>query len=565
MAKRKAKPAGKKLQWLKNYPEGIKWDAAFRGEAVNAMFDRSVAKYGDHAFSYFLGRERTYREVGALVDKAAAGLQSLGIGKGKKVGLLLPNSVAFVMFYYGTLKAGGTVVNLNPLYSTDELSFNISDSEADIVVTVDLKVLFSKLEPLIENGTIKKAVVCPFREELPALKGFLFGLLKRSEIADISRSPVRQSIVPLADLIANVSAPGPVRINPDKDLAVLQYTGGTTGLPKGAMLSHANLTINVQQVRAWFPQVEEGSEKILAVLPFFHVFAMTGILNFGVFLGAEIIMMPRFELKDALKLIKTRRPTIFPGVPTLFNAIMNSPDARAEDMNSLKHCISGGAPLPLDVRLGFEKIADCKLIEGYGLSETSPVITANPLSGVVKENSIGQPLPATYISVRDVEKPTREMPLGESGEICAKGPQVMSGYWKQPGETKAAFTDGYFRTGDVGYMDEDGFFYIVDRLKDIIICSGYNVYPRHVEDAIYKHPSVEEVTVIGVPDDYRGEAPKAFVKIKDGKTLDAEELRRFLKTLLSPIEVPDQIEFRDELPKTLIGKLSKKELREESG
>lgn len=291
---------------------------------------------------------------------------------------------------------------------------------------------------------------------------------------------------------------------------------------------------------------------------------MTGVLNLAVVSGSEMILMPKFELVDGLKLIDRARATILPGVPTLYNAMLNYPELDKFDLSSLKFCISGGAALPVEVKRGFEALSGCKLVEGYGLSETSPVATCNPVDGPVREGSIGIPVPGTIISIRSLDDPKKELPLGEDGEICIAGPQVMKGYWKQPEETRNVFVGKFLRTGDVGHMDEEGFTYIVDRLKDMINCSGFKVYPRRVEEAIYEFPAVEEVTVVGIPDDYRGEAPKAFIKLRDGHSADKEEILAFLEKKISKLEMPSEIEFRDKLPKTMIGKLSKKELREES-
>ena len=317
------------------------------------------------------------------------------------------------------------------------------------------------------------------------------------------------------------------------------------------------------QVVSWAPDLVDGGERVMGVLPFFHVFAMTVVMNFGIAKASEMLIMPRFVLDDALKLIDKGKPTVMPGVPTLFNAILNHPKLKSFDLSSLKFCLSGGAALPLEVKQNFERNTGCKLVEGYGLSETSPVATCNPMNGPVKEASIGLPLPGTIISLRDLSDPTREVPHGERGEVCIAGPQVMKGYYKRPSETADQFVGHFLRTGDVAVMDADGFFYIVDRIKDLIICSGYNVYPRRVEEAIYEHPAVEEVTVIGIKDKYRGEAPKAFIKLKSGQSATAEDIMRHLEVKISKIELPAEIEFRDALPKTMIGKLSKKELKAE--
>ena len=549
--------------WLDHYPEGIDWGRQFEPKPVFDFLDQSVARFGGNICTEFVGKTLTYAQVGDLVARAAAGLQKLGVKPGVKVGLFLPNSPTFVIYYFAIMKAGGTVVNYNPLYTLEELTFQVEDSQTELMVTLDLTVLFDKVEGLLQNGILKRAIVCNFPALLPGLKSMLFKLVKRKELANPATSTVRDRIILEASVLDNDGAFDIATIDVHEDVAVLQYTGGTTGTPKGAMLTHANLHANVVQLVAWAPQLEEGEERVLGVLPFFHVFAMTTILNFGVSIGAHLILMPRFVLDDALKIIHGRQPTVMPGVPTLYNAMMNHPQIKNFNMASLKLCLSGGAPLPLEVKRGFEGLTGCKLVEGYGLSETSPVATANPLDGRVKEGSIGLPIPGTSLSIRDPEAPERELPLGENGEICIKGPQVMKGYWNKPGETANVFVGDYLRTGDVGYMDEEGFTFIVDRIKDLIICSGYNVYPRRVEEAIYTYPAVEEVTVIGIKDDYRGEAPKAFIKLRAGMTASAEDIMTYLEDKLSKIELPEQIEFRDELPKTMIGKLSKKELQQE--
>ena len=549
--------------WLASYGAGLDWDMALRPLSLTQIFDDSVRTFAQRPCTNFLGRRLSYAQIGALTDKVAKGLQQMGVGRGTRVGLFLPNTPICVIFYYGVLKAGGTVVNYNPLYSHEELEFQVRDSETEIMVTLDLKILFDKVEALLAGGTLPQAIVAPFPKLLPAMKSMLFRLFKGRELVDVRRSAEAAKVMPLAKLVHNNGQFEPVAVDPQEDVAVLQYTGGTTGTPKGAMLTHANLSANVQQMAAWAPMLRPGEERMMGVLPFFHVFAMTTVMNFGIFRGAELILLPRFELKQAMKLIKATRPTVMPGVPTLYNAMLQYPGLKKQDLASLKFCISGGAPLPLEIRRNFEEAAGCKLVEGYGLSETSPMVTANPIDGPVKEGSIGLPVPQTIVSIRSLEDAATELPLGEDGEICVKGPQVMKGYWNKPEETANVFAGDFLRTGDVGHMDEDGFIFIVDRLKDIILCSGYNVYPRRIEEAIYEHPAVEEVTVVGIPDDYRGEAPKAFIKLKDGARATADEIMDFLKPKLSKIEMPAQIEFRSELPKTMIGKLSKKELRAE--
>jgi long-chain acyl-CoA synthetase len=549
--------------WLKRYPEGVDWNAAFKPMAVYDLLDSAVQKYGARPCTNFLGKTLTYREIGQRVGQATAGLKALGVRKGSKVGLLLPNSPTYLIYYYGILKAGGTVVNYNPLSTLEELTFQLRDSETELLITLDLKLLFDKVQALLEAGTLPRAIVASFPALLPGAKSVLFKLFKGKDIARPDKSPVAAKVILDATVMDNEADPRAVPVDPANDVAVLQYTGGTTGTPKGAMLTHANISINCQQSAAWAVNLEHGRERALAVLPFFHVFAMTAVMNFAVSQGTELIIMPRFVLDDAMKLIDRGKPTVMPGVPTMFTAILNHPRLKSFDLASLKYCVSGGAPLPVELKQRFEQLTGCKVVEGYGLTEASPSVTCNPVEGPVKEGSIGQPLPGTIVSLRDLADPSKEVGLGEKGEICVKGPQVMRGYWRKPEETANQFVGDFLRTGDVGVMDEEGFIFIVDRIKDLIICSGYNVYPRRIEEAIYQHRAVEEVTVIGIQDEYRGEAPKAFIKLKAGMVATADDIRRHLEGRLSKIEMPAEIEFRDALPKTMIGKLSKKELKAE--
>jgi long-chain acyl-CoA synthetase len=344
------------------------------------------------------------------------------------------------------------------------------------------------------------------------------------------------------------------------DLAVLQYTGGTTGLPKGAMLSHANLSMNAQQVTHHMPSMRRGAERFLAVLPFFHVFAMTSVLNGGILAGAELILHPRFEIGAVMKSLRQDKPTIMHAVPTIYNAIATEAEKHSIAIPSLRVCVSGGAPLPAEIRERFQKLTGCRVIEGYGLTEASPAVTSNPPDGEIRPGSVGIVVQGTKVEIRALDDITRILPPGERGEICVRGPQVMQGYLNREAETRAAFIDGALRTGDAGHLDPDGYLYVTDRLKDLVICSGYNVYPRVIEDALYEHPAVAEAIVIGIPDPYRGQVPLAFVTLRQGQATDGEALRSFLRDRVSPIEMPVRVEIRDSLPKTIIGKLSRKEL-----
>ena len=546
--------------WEKSYPENVDWNAPLPTGALQRLLDDAVARFGDRPAIDFMDRITSYRSLGDQANRAAEGFQKLGVGKGTKVGLLLPNCPAFVVAYYGVLKAGGTVVNVNPLYAIEEIKSQVEDSETDILVTLDLSILYDKARIALDQSRLTHLVVCSMAEMLPGLKRLLFPLVKRREIARVPRDSRH---VPLRTLLDNAGRPTPVEIDAENDIAVLQYTGGTTGTSKGAMLTHANLSANVTQAAMMMPDAEKGAETMVGVLPLFHVFAMAVVMNFSIKLGAKMILLPRFELDTVLKVIHGKRPTFFPAVPTIYIAINGHPDVAAGkyDLSSIKFCLSGGASLPREVQERFQKLSGCTLVEGYGLSETSPVATCNPTNpGGSREGSLGVPVPGTVVEIVAIDEPEKVLPQGEIGEICISGPQVMKGYWKRDEENARAFAGGRFHTGDVGHIDEDGYVYLIDRLKEVIIAGGYNIYPRHVEEAIYKHPSVLEVTVIGVDDARRQQTVKAFVRLKEGESLTADELTSFLEDKLSPIAMPKQIEFRDELPKTIIGKLSKKEL-----
>ncbi|MDE0057876.1 MAG: long-chain fatty acid--CoA ligase [Defluviicoccus sp.] len=543
--------------WLAKYPEGVKWDAEIPEGPLFAILEEAVERFPGNEAMDFLGKRYTYAELGDAVTRAAAGFRALGVAKGVKVGLFLPNCPQFVISFFGILKAGGTVVNYSPLYTEDQLAHQIEDSGTEIMVTLGLEALYPKMAALLDRGLIGKLVVGTLQAALPFPKSVLFPLLRRSEIA---RVPDDDRHLAFAKLLDNDGAGEPPAIDPRADIAVLQYTGGTTGVSKGAMLTHANLHANVHQALMWSPDLVPGEERMMGVLPFFHVFAMTVVMNLTIALGGSIVMRPRFELDPVLEDVTKKKPTLFPGVPTMYTAIVNHPKLQKFDLTSIKICLSGGAPLPGEIKRRFETLSGCKLVEGYGLTETSPLATANPFDGLNKEGSIGLPVPGTSIAIVDKEDPRKLLPQGEDGEICVSGPQVMKGYWGREEATAETVVDGRLLTGDVGHIDEEGYVFIIDRKKDLVLVSGFNVFPRKVEEGIYRHEAVEEVTVIGVPDDYTGEAVKAFVKLKEGRALDADELKDFLADKLGRHEMPKHVEFRDELPKTMIGKLSKKEL-----
>jgi long-chain acyl-CoA synthetase len=545
--------------WLRAYPAGIAWDMPLPPMTLVEIFEGSVARFADRPCLDFMGRRWTYAQVGALVGRAAAGLRALGAGPGTRIGLCLPNGPHYVVAFFAALRCGATVVNFNPLYVAAELVAQAADSGTEIMVAPDLEPVLGRVLGLLDNGPVRQVIACPFAAALPFPKSLLFRLAKRKAIG---RIPAGDPRVLRWDVLLDAGPVAQPTPRPE-DVAVLQYTGGTTGTPKGAMLTHANLAANLRQVMAWSPQCRPGEERMLAVLPFFHVFALTAVLGAAIGQGAELVMLPRFEPAMLIAALRRTRPTIFHGVPTLLKAVIDH-GATAADLASVKICISGGAPLPLEIKHAFEARSGCRVVEGYGLTEASPVCFCNPVEGGEGEGSIGLPLPGIRAEIRALDDPSRVLPIGERGELCVAGPNVMAGYWNRPAETAAAIgADGFLRTGDVGIMAADGSVTLVDRIKDLIICSGYNVYPRMIEEALYQHPDVVAATVVGQPDPYRGESPAAFVQLQPGSTVTPEALREHLRTRLSAIELPRLIEIRPDLPRTAVGKLSKKELKAE--
>jgi len=544
--------------WLAQYPEGVDWHARFEAKPLYRLLDDAAQDWPERPHLDFMGRQFAYRETRDLVNRAAKGLQGLGVGKGVRVGLFLPNCPQFVICYYAALKAGGTVVALSPLYSARELLDQVEDSQTDIVVTLDLKELYPKIARVFEESRLQTLVVSSLADVLPPLKALADKLFRPFSRARIPDDDCHIAYTDLLDTDGAVAEPD---LDLEADIAALQFTGGTTGTPKAAMLTHANLSINAAQSLAWDPENTPGEEVMLGALPFFHIFAMTLVMNASTLGGAEIVLMPKFELKQALKLVERKRVSLMPGVPTMFTAMLNDPETGKRDLSSLRSCFSGGAPLPAEVKRGFEKAAGGVVVnEGYGLTEASPTVSSNPIRGKAKAGSIGLPMPATEIVILDQEDQGKALDPGETGEICVRGPQVMKGYADRPEETAEVFIGDLLRTGDLGYMDEEGYTFLVDRAKDLIISGGFNIYPRTVEEAIYEHPAVQEAAVIGVPDEYYGESPKAVVVLKPEQTLEPERLKAFLRERLGKHEIPHSVEVRDSLPKTTIGKIDKKAL-----
>jgi long-chain acyl-CoA synthetase len=552
--------------WVKSYPPSVRWDAPLELSSVQSVLETGAGRFGAKAALDFMNMRLSYAELNALANRAAAGFQKLGVKPGVHVGLYLPNTPHYVIVFFGVLKAGGVVVNYSPLDALPTLQLKIEDSETDILVTLDLGSLYPQTEKLLASTRLKTLVVGEFAEMTPAPQPIKAQMTAGGMLAEVKRDDRH---IAFRDLIDN---DGNYQVHPlgvlSDELAVIQYTGGTTGSPKGAMLTHANLTAACSLYTEVMTRGEQGlrigEERVLCILPLFHIYSLTVVMLLGCRLGTELVLHPRFDPAAAVKDIVEKKITVYMGVPTMHVAILSVPGLEKMDFSSLRLCGSGGAPLPVAVQERFESVIGCQLNEGWGMTETAPAGTFNPREGARRRGSCGLPYPGTEMKFIDVANPEREVKLGERGEICVKGPNVIKAYWKKPEETANAMTeDGFFRTGDVGTMDEDGFVYIVDRTKDMLLSGGFNVYPRNIEEAIYQHPSVEEVSVIGIPDAYRGETPKAFVKLKAGApALTLEEMKVFLKERLGKHEMIGAMEIRDALPKTPVGKISKKDLRE---
>ena len=545
------------LPWEQHYDPGVPLTVEPAATSVPWLLLDAAAKTPQAPALIFFGRSFTYRQLAEMAARLAQGLKSQGLAPGERLALLLPNCPQFVVAYHAALHLGAVAVPLNPLLSAKELAQQLSSSGARRLVVLD------HLLPKVENFPgLTHLIIASLTDALPWPLNWLYPLKARRQglalgfRAAAGRFAWRTLLAqpPLA------AAPRPGV----EDLAVLLYTGGTTGTPKAARLTHGNLMANVAQVNAWLPQVRFGQERLVGLLPFAHSFGLTACLNWPMSQGAQIIVLPRFEINGFIKMLKKFRPTMLPGVPTLFVALINDPRLPKLDLSALWAAISGSAPLPVEVRDRFESISGCRMLEGYGLTEAGPVTHFNPVQGKRPLGSMGMPLPSTEARVMDQETGAREVPRGEVGELTIRGPQVMQGYWQNPQETAAVLRDGWLYTGDLARMDEDGYFYIVERKKDLIISGGYNIYPREVEEVLYQLPEVKEAVAFGVPDAYRGEVVKVVIVPRSGSRRDPEKIRDFCARQLAVYKVPKIIEFRDELPKSLVGKVLRRLLREEA-
>lgn len=545
-----------KIVWRDAYNHPVPWDQHFVPLSVPEMFLEAARAKGNAPLLDFLGRKYSYAETLNGVRRVARGLQDLGVRKGDRIGLFLPNVPHYVAAYYGAMAIGATVVNFSPLYTAAELEHQVEDSGTKILFTLSARALLPTALEVLEHSSLERLVVGSVAGALTMGKSILYRLFRSGETAQRPHDP---RITGFAQLIHNDGNYTPAAIDPMEDVALLQYTGGTTGQPKGAMLTHQNLTANARQVNLMDPHRGEA-DRIIGVLPFFHVFANTCVLNRTVLNGGQIVMLPRFDVAQTLAAITRTRATALPGVPTMYQALLDHPRLGAADFSSLRVCISGGAPLPLETKQRFEAVTGSVVVEGYGLTESSGVVAANPYEGLNKSGTIGQPIPGTIVRLVDREDPAKPPPPGEPGEIVFAGPQVMKGYWNMPDADRDVFVGKWLRTGDVGLIDEDGYIRIVDRLKDMIAVGGFKVFPSQIEAVLYHNPAVKEALVIGIPDAYRGESPKAFVTLNEDAAIDGEALKAWLNPQLGKHERVVAVEIRDALPKTMIGKLSRKEL-----
>ncbi len=552
--------------WLAHYDKGVPQTIDYPNQPLFRFLEDAARKYPDRACTIFKGAVISYRDMNALTDHMAAALVEMGVKKGDRVGIFMPNSPQFVIAYYGILKAGGAVVAVNPTYPVDEILKPVKDAGIEVMFT--LSRFYSKLTEVRKRSNLKKIIVSNIKETFPPVLRILFTLVREKKDGD-RLAGLEAGDVWMQDLLKKhaSSAKPNVEVLPE-DTALFQYSGGTTGDPKGAIAMHKNVVANTLQMKAWFITAEEAKETVLMGIPLFHVYGMVAGMNFGMTIGASLVMVPNArDLKDVLENISKYKATLFPGVPLLYNAINNHPDVKAGkyDLSSIKACISGSAALLPETKQEFERLTGGKVFEGYGMSETPTATHCNPLVGVNKIGSIGMPLPDVEVKLIDLDDGETEKPQGEIGEIIIRGPQVMKGYHNDPTGTRNALRqlkDGktWLFTGDIGRMDEDGYFYIVDRKKELIKPGGFQVWPREVEEAIAAHPKVLEVGVAGIPDPNRGEAVKAWVVMKPGESMTEDDLRAFCKEHLAPYKVPSHIEFRTELPKTTVGKILRREL-----
>ncbi|MEH7491245.1 long-chain-fatty-acid--CoA ligase [Neobacillus niacini] len=548
--------------WLTSYPEEIPAELEFRKEPVQQYLVDAAKSFPEKTAIHFMGKEMTYKELYDEALSFASYLQQIGISKGDRVAIMLANTPQSVISYFGILIAGGIVVQTNPLYTERELEYQMKDSGAKAIITLDI--LYPRASKVMPQTNLQHIIVTAIKDYLPFPKKLVYPFIQKKQYG----------------IVVNVKHEGNthlfkeiIKIKPNKlveydfdfeeDVALLQYTGGTTGSPKGVMLTHKNLVANSSMCTAWLYKAKPGEESVLGIVPFFHVYGMTIVMILSVMQAYKMIILPKFDPLTTLKTIQKQRPTLFPGAPTIYIGLLNHPDLKKYDLSSIDSCLSGSAPLPIEVQEEFEAVTGGKLVEGYGLTESSPVTHANFLWDRERiKGSIGVPWPNTEVRIVSMDDGI-DIPVGEIGEIIIKGPQVMKGYWNRPEATEETIKDGWLYTGDLGYMDDKGYFYVVDRKKDMIIAGGYNIYPREIEEVLYEHPDVLEAVAAGIPDPYRGETVKAYVVLKEGSKVTSDELNQYARKYLAAYKAPRLYEFREELPKTAVGKILRRALVEE--
>ncbi|MGZ6292344.1 MAG: long-chain-fatty-acid--CoA ligase [Syntrophales bacterium] len=546
--------------WLKFYEKGVPGKIKYEEICLPDILDRTAKEFADKTALIFQGYKLTYRQFKEMVDRFATCLSDFGIKQGDAVAILLPNLIPCVVAYFSILKIGAVTVMNNPLYTDRELEHQFNDSGAKALITLDL--LANRMIDLRPKTKIKQIVYTSIGDYLPFPKSLLFPLVakKKKLAADVKQAP---DVFTWKECIAKYGPTPPGAKLGFEDVAMYQYTGGTTGVSKGVMLTHANLSKQVQQLESWFPQFGRGTETVLGALPYFHVFGLSCAMNFAVHYGACQVLVPRPQPEPLLEAIGKFKPTFAALVPTMYIGMLNHPDLKKTDMSCIRGAFSGSAPLPVEVIHQFEGMTGAVIVEGFGLTETTPVTHINPFGGIRKVGSIGVPISDTECRIVSLDDGVTDMPIGDPGELIIRGPQVMKGYKDMPDETANTLRNGWCYTGDIAKMDEDGYFYIVDRKKDMIISGGFNIYPRDIDEVFYEHPKVQEACAIGIPDPRRGENVKVFVVLREGQTATQEELIEYCKTKLATYKCPTEIEVRKELPKTNVGKILRKQLRAE--
>ncbi|MEH7116580.1 AMP-binding protein [Neobacillus vireti] len=549
--------------WLGLYPKEIPATLEYSREPVQEYLVNAANEFPEKTAIHFMGKEMTFKQLFNEAESLASYLQhSIGIHKDDRIAIMLPNCPQAVISYFAVLMAGGIVVQTNPLYTERELEYQMKDSGSKAIITLDI--LYPRVTKIMPQTNLQHTIVTAIKDYLPFPKNLVYPFIQKKQYGIVVKVKHEGNSHLLTEIVqTNSKKLTQHQFDPEEDIALLQYTGGTTGYPKGVMLTHKNLSANTSMSVAWLYKCKPGQESVLGILPFFHVYGMTTVMILSIKMGYKMILLPKFDVTTTLKTIHKQRPTLFPGAPTIYIGLLNHPDLKKYDLSSIDSCISGSAPLPIEIQQKFEEITGGKLVEGYGLSEASPVTHSNFLWDVPRvKGSIGVPYPDTNAAILSFET-GEPVPAGEIGEIVVKGPQVMKGYWNRPKETEEVLKDGWLYTGDLGYMDDQGYFYVVDRKKDMIIAGGFNIYPREIEEVLYEHPDVIEAVAVGVPDSYRGETVKAYIVLKEGSTVTAEEMNQFARKYLASYKAPRVYEFRKELPKTAIGKILRRTLVEE--